>query len=153
MKTRSNLMIFLNGWQFFNRFFSLFFTESSHKIAMFRSHNYIKRNAHFRDLDWTLIYMVSKNTFKILTYACTVLGRKKRALKKPHKSTSLPPIPNIFFFWKLSTLVQSWEKHFRAHPQNSWKIEAKTRTLMPSFLDLNFFEKSRKWGVILGGAP
>ena len=34
---------------------------------------------------------------RFLVYDTTVLGRKKRVLKTPHKSTSLPPIPKIFF--------------------------------------------------------
>ena len=48
-------------------------------------------------------------------WAATVLGRKKRALKKPHKSTSLPPIPKIFLeTFYISTKLR---KNFRAHPQ------------------------------------
>ena len=40
--------------------------------------------------------LISEQTLCCI-YVCTVLGRKKDLLKNPHKSTSLPPIPNIFF--------------------------------------------------------
>ena len=75
----------------------------------------------------------TKTTYSIYPVRTTVLGRKKRLLKTPHKSTSLPPIPKIFFLetFYISTKLR---KKFQGAPPK----------ITPHFLDFSKKSRSQK---------